>query len=65
MKVFINGNEFETEQGTTLTRLLSNYGAREPFAVALNGRFVPRSQCESVQAQEGDKLELLSPVQGG
>lgn len=37
----------------------------QPFAVAINGEFVPRSQYAEVTLQDGDALDVVSPVGGG
>lgn len=37
----------------------------QPFAVAINGEFVPRSQYAEVTLQDGDTLDVVSPVGGG
>lgn len=39
--------------------------ADEPFAVALNGEFVPRSRYREVTLRQGDALDIVSPVGGG
>lgn len=49
-----------------LTTFLANHEElKQPFAVALNGEFVPRSQYASVTLQDGDALDVVSPVGGG
>lgn len=44
-------------------RFLGTQGSH--FAVALNRRFVPRSRYAEVTLNDGDELEILSPMQGG
>ena len=39
--------------------------AGAPIAVAHNEEFVPRSRYASLQLQEGDRLEIVAPMQGG
>ncbi len=34
-------------------------------ATALNGQFVPKGMRESVELSQGDRLEVLAPMQGG
>ncbi|EWH05827.1 thiamine biosynthesis protein ThiS [Pseudoalteromonas lipolytica SCSIO 04301] len=65
MKIVINGQSAVVAEQISLSEALANYGARPPFAVAVNGDFVPRSQCEIKTLNEGDSIELLSPIQGG
>ncbi|KAF7768920.1 sulfur carrier protein [Pseudoalteromonas citrea] len=64
MKVVFNG---KTTQLTTpnLREFILAKGAKEPFAVAVNGEFVPRSQCAETDLKAGDNIDLLSPIQGG
>ncbi|MCF6436509.1 MULTISPECIES: sulfur carrier protein ThiS [Pseudoalteromonas] len=64
MKITFNGQLTETSS-QDLQALVTEMGAKEPFAVALNGTFVPRTQCSSTHLTDGDSIELLSPIQGG
>lgn len=36
-----------------------------PFAVALNGQFVPRREHARTVLRNGDQLDLIAPVGGG
>ncbi|MDP2635814.1 MULTISPECIES: sulfur carrier protein ThiS [unclassified Pseudoalteromonas] len=65
MKITINGQPFETAEQNTLANVLIEFDAKEPFAVALNGDFVPRSQVQATVLKQDDSVELLSPIQGG
>lgn len=65
MKLTINGVEREISGGKSLLSLLQEINASEPYAVAVNQAFVPRAKCEEHQLNEGDKIEVLSPIQGG
>ncbi|MBD1583818.1 sulfur carrier protein ThiS [Pseudoalteromonas sp. S16_S37] len=64
MKITFNGQTIESTEHT-LQAFIDATDAKEPYAVALNGQFVPRSQCQSTHLAEGDSIELLSPIQGG
>ena len=46
-----------------LLALLELSGAA--VAVAVNGRFVPRSQYAEHTLEEGDRVELVAPMAGG
>lgn len=65
MNLIINGEKRDVESNTTLLALLSQLGASEPYAVAVNQSFVPREQCEDMTLTDGDQIEILSPIQGG
>ncbi|OUS67876.1 thiamine biosynthesis protein ThiS [Pseudoalteromonas sp. A601] len=65
MNITINGQPFETKNQTTLAKVLIDFGAKEPFAVALNSDFIPRKNCDAIVVTQGDRVELLSPIQGG
>lgn len=65
MKITINGQHFELANSANLTQALHQFAAKEPFVVAVNGQFIPRSQCDTCLINEGDSIELLSPIQGG
>ena len=65
MNILINGQSVTVNDNISLTQALSQFGARPPFAVSVNGDFVQRSQCDAKTLNEGDSIELLSPIQGG
>lgn len=77
MKIQINGQPYivntevnsETEQttdnGKSLYKIVERFGAMPPFALAVNGQFVPKSQHAHYQINEHDVIDILSPVQGG
>jgi len=71
MKILINQQSIELS-GTGLESApavvadaLSAFNARPPFAVAVNGQFVPRSRYASQALSEGDRLDVVQPVAGG
>ena len=64
MTITINGERL-TIKSAELVEILQNFGAKPPFAVAINGEFIPQSLHASTTINEGDSIELLSPIQGG
>ncbi|MBE0369701.1 sulfur carrier protein ThiS [Pseudoalteromonas aurantia] len=64
MKVVFNG-EMTQLNTPNLREFILGKGAKEPFAVAVNGEFVPRSHCAEMVLKAGDSIDLLSPIQGG
>ena len=65
MDIQINQKPLSLPEGATVADALSAYGARPPFAVALNGNFVARGQHAARALQTGDKLDVVRPVAGG
>ena len=66
MKISINGEIKEFDKDTlTIQELLEivNYG--KGIAVALNETFVLKTKYEETMITDGDRLDILSPVQGG
>lgn len=41
------------------------HGPDSPVATALNGEFVPRETRADTPLAEGDRLEIITPRQGG
>ncbi len=62
----VNGKQLEAEYQLTLETLLGqlNYEV-DFFAVALNQKFIPRNQYPKVELQENDRVDILTPMQGG
>ena len=66
MLIEVNGEKKELANPRSLAEaieVLGYEGAR--IAVACNEEFVPRSRYASLQLQNGDRLEIVSPMQGG
>ncbi len=64
MKIVINGHDVITKH-TTLTDVIAEYGATPPYALAVNGEFVPKSDYHIYQVREQDRLDIVSPIFGG
>ena len=66
MKVFLNGEIIERDEGSTLAALLETLGIpRKGVAVERNLEIVPRSAIEQTQLAEGDRIEIVQFVGGG
>ena len=66
MIIEVNGERKELEGSRSLEeaiRALGYEGAR--IAVAHNDEFVPRGLYATLQLQDGDRLEIVAPMQGG
>ncbi len=66
MIIEINGERKELEGPRSLEeaiRVLGYEGAR--IAVARNDEFVPRGFYATLQLRDGDRLEIVAPMQGG
>lgn len=63
--VFINQSPVCLHDAATVAEALQAFGARPPFAVAVNTQFVPQSRHAQMVLHEGDRLEVISPVTGG
>jgi sulfur carrier protein len=66
MRVVINGEAREIEEGFTIGSLLVSLGLGDrPVAVERNAAIVPRAQHAETALHEGDQLELVQFVGGG
>lgn len=68
MKVTINGVSRELPAAQTLAELLRNLGVaidRGGIAVAQNDVVIPRARWDETPVAEGDRLEIITAVQGG
>lgn len=66
--VVVNGTARELEAGTTVADLVEELvgdPAAKGVATALNGAVVPRGRWRILELQDGDRIEILTAVQGG
>jgi len=65
MQIIVNAKPHEVTSAT-LTGALSELGfTGSAIATALNGQFIPREARDSATLSDGDRLEVLAPMQGG
>jgi sulfur carrier protein len=66
MKIFVNGEARDVDDGTTVTALVALLGlGGGPVAVERNRDVVPRAEHASTHLREGDRLEIVHFVGGG
>ena len=66
MTLHINGEQRELSDGLTLAALIEHLGMKaDRVAVELNLEIAPRTNWQSVQLKNGDKLEIVHFVGGG
>ncbi|GAA2263702.1 thiamine biosynthesis protein ThiS [Streptomyces ruber] len=66
MNISVNGESRDIAPGTALDALVSTLtAAPSGVAAALNETVVPRAQWPSTALSEGDRVEVLTAVQGG
>ncbi|WP_037668918.1 sulfur carrier protein ThiS [Streptomyces griseus] len=64
--ISVNGERREVTRGTALDTLVRSLtAAPSGVAAALNETVVPRAQWPSTPLSEGDRVEVLTAVQGG
>lgn len=64
MKIVLNGEPREV-QADTLAALLVECGLSGRVATAVNESFVPASLRGGHRLNDGDRVEVLAPMQGG
>jgi len=65
MKILVNGVWRDTAS-RDLASALKDFGYGDAaVATALNGEFVPMSSRSDAALTDGDRLEVLAPMQGG
>jgi sulfur carrier protein len=66
MNISVNGEPREVASGTALDTVVRTLTpAASGVAAALNETVVPRAQWPSTSLAEGDRVEVLTAVQGG
>lgn len=61
----LNSQSLQTDRGTTVQQLLEQHPPEGAYAIAVNGEFVPRSQYGEIALNDGDQIDIVSPVGGG
>jgi sulfur carrier protein len=65
MRIFLNDDAHDVDAATLAAALDSlGFGGRK-IATAVNGRFVAASVRPATRLSEGDKIEVVAPMQGG
>ena len=66
MNVQINGTDHDVADAVTVAALIEQFaGSTRGTAVVLDGEVVPRSQWPDVAVRAGQRIELITAVQGG
>ena len=66
MKIIVNGDAHEVPSTASLAGALEQLGfSGAVVATALNGEFVASAARGAVTLSEGDRIEVLAPMQGG
>jgi sulfur carrier protein len=66
MKVNVNGQPMELDDGLSVEALLVRLGVKRQFtAVAVNREITPRAQYAVTALREGDRVEIVRPMGGG
>lgn len=66
MQVWLNDELIELEENTTVSNALSQWShVQGTFALALNQAFVPKGAYENTFINEGDRIAIITPMQGG
>lgn len=64
-QIVINGKAVATQARTLAELLVERELSGEGFATAINGRFVARVERANTVIAAGDRVEIVSPRQGG
>lgn len=66
MQITLNGQPREATDGLSLTELVDQVSDRVTgIAVALNSEVVPRGSWQSTVLGDGDRVDVVTAVQGG
>lgn len=65
MTIVLNGAVFETTSANLLALLAEIELDEAVVATALNGEFIAGDEREETLITDGDRIEVLAPMQGG
>lgn len=64
MKIVLNGEPRDVA-ANTLAEMLTECGFTARVATAVNEEFVPATQRAALSLNDGDRIEVVAPMQGG
>jgi sulfur carrier protein len=65
MHIEVNQKSLTLNETATVADALAAYGAKPPYAVAVNGNFVARARYAQHPLHAGDRVDVVQPVAGG
>ncbi len=66
MKIQLNGNEKQLENGSTLKQLIDNEGLfNKRLAAEVNQQIISKTEHTDFILHEGDKIEIVHAIGGG
>lgn len=65
MQIYINETPVTVPEQAALSEAITAFAAKPPFAAAVNGHFVAQQDYGHTALREGDKVDILAPIQGG
>lgn len=68
MTILFNQQALQCDSPQSLADFLKHYHPlyhHSGYAVALNRQFVPQNTYAQIQLKEGDRIDVVSPMQGG
>jgi sulfur carrier protein len=66
INISLNGETITTDAPTLQALLLARgYSLQGAFACAINNGFVPRPQWPERSLQNGDRIDIVTPITGG
>ena len=65
MRIFLNDDAHDVDAATLAAALESLGFAGRKVATAVNGRFVASAARPSMKLADGDRIEVVAPMQGG
>ena len=64
--ISLNGERTSVESGTLQELLVARgYKLEAAFACAINNTFVPRAQWPERHVENGDRIDVVTPITGG
>ncbi|MDG1773605.1 MAG: sulfur carrier protein ThiS [Oceanicoccus sp.] len=64
--IFLNDQVTEIVPEQSIQQMIAGLSDKpDNFAIAVNENFVPKTEYDQLLLQQGDRVELLVPMQGG
>lgn len=65
ISIYFNDENHQIKSQSLQEFLLHKNHIDSPFAITINNRFIPRTAYKTTSLSDGDRVDMIVPMQGG